>query len=299
MRRRRVCIFVLGIVLVLGHAGRADALWKIFGWLDEMSGPGPFKGNLLTFEVFCAGELPKDEDEVYRQLFVSMFASPTEMQPSEMPATAVPQVKQAPSAALPAAAGTNQAQTDALAALDAVKQSRRCRYDRSNVRYSVVLEAGWWNDQPNAKYDGNIAITSMESVAYVPLQKAFGRNNARLLRSIEVGGGLGVYRMSGPGVVDRDYWRGAFPIRVRLMPSEWLPNAWHKNQRQRRFLQAIQIRAGWDYLPGFLASSQFVVTPGGGATDSKDEWVPTYGITLDLGAVFWSLFEPPPTPLTR
>lgn len=298
MRRRRVCIFVLGIVLVLGHAGRADALWKIFGWLDEMSGPGPFKGKLLTFEVFCAGELPDDEHEEYRILFVSAFTPSVDVPPPAEPAVSGPQVSQTPSTPISTTLASN-AQVDGLAALDVLEQSRRCRYDRSNVRYSVVLEAGWWNDQPNAKYDGNIAITSMESVAYVPLQKAFGRNNARLLRSIEVGGGLGVYRMSGPGVVDRDYWRGAFPIRVRLMPSEWLPNAWHKNQRQRRFLQAIQIRAGWDYLPGFLASSQFVVTPGGGATDSKDEWVPTYGITLDLGAVFWSLFEPPPTPLTR
>ena len=59
--RRWVAVGMLCAVVQLGSPGRAYA---IFGWLDHLSGPGPFQGIELQFQLFCVMNQPDREEAI-------------------------------------------------------------------------------------------------------------------------------------------------------------------------------------------------------------------------------------------
>lgn len=260
-------LLVVSSLLLVLCVPTPAAAWKWLSWLDELSGPGPFDGKLLTAELACSGHLLESDREERVNELVALNTRNT------------PQ------------------RDDWHKIVQKIDDARRCRYDRRNVRYAVVLEAGWWSDRTNANYADAIRLTTVQSVAYVPLRIWNRESDNRVLRSVELGAGLGAYRLTGPGVVDErnDLWRGSVPLRIRVFPSELLLSAkWlgDRSLQTRRLLQAVQFRAGGDFLPGLLSPDDFVLTPGSTARASRNEWVGTWGFTVDLGAILWAANEP-------
>src|SRR5262245_5295651 len=92
-----------------------------------------------------------------------------------------------------------------------------CRADRSNTLFTLQLEMGFWNDNPDPdRYSGDTSLKSFELLAYFPVHRIFHTDINRATRATELGAGIGFYKLSGPTVRDPDYLRGAIPLRVRL-----------------------------------------------------------------------------------
>lgn len=160
----------------------------------------------------------------------------------------------------------------------------RCKANRTNTMFTLQLEVGFWNDNPDPdRYTGDVTLNSFELLAYLPLHQ-FGAPANRATRAIELGAGIGVYKLSGDEtVVDPDYWRGSIPLRVRLIPSElFFGTDARVSPRARRVLQAIQLRAGWDFLPGTISSDSFSGLPPG---KTSNEFVATAGVQFDVGTL--------------
>ena len=162
-----------------------------------------------------------------------------------------------------------------------------CRADRSNTLFTLQLEMGFWNDNPDPdRYSGDTNLKSFELIAYFPVHRIFRTEITRVTRATELGAGIGFYKLTGPTVADPDYLRGAIPLRVRLLPTELFYGKDSKaNPKVRRALQAIQVRAGWDFLPGTISSASFNGLPNGQASN---EFVATAGVQFDLGTLLWA-----------
>jgi hypothetical protein len=146
---------------------------------------------------------------------------------------------------------------------------------------------GFWDDDPDpARYSGDTSLKSFELIAYLPVHSLFRTEVNRVTRATDVGAGVGFYKLTGATVHDPDYVRGAVPLRVRLLPSElFFGNDSKKNPKLRRALQALQVRAGWDFLPGTISSASFNGLPIG---ETSNEFVGTFGVQYDLGTLIWA-----------
>jgi hypothetical protein len=221
---RRIRLVLLVIVLLLAVARPASAQWWWLTWLDELSGPGPYHGPIVPFEIYCFGK------------------------------TAAPGA---------------------------------CKADRSNTLVTLQLEIGIWDDDPDpARYTGDTTLKSFELIAYSPVHTLFRTEINRVTRATDLGAGIGFYKLTGPTVHEPDYVRGAIPLRVRLLPSElfFSENSTTK-PKVRRALQALQFRAGWDFLPGTISSTSFNGLPSG---ESSNEFVGTFGVQYDIGTLIWA-----------
>lgn len=257
----RLAVLLSTSLLVLGMPSPAHAN-KWWGWLEELSGPGPFHGTVLLGEIGCSGELLTFERKRMLEELLKWKANIA----------------------------------DALSSEEIVRridQARLCRYDRRNVRYAVVVEGGRWSSDPNENFEGAFRLITAQTVLYTPLRRWDRDGDNRVLRAVEIGAGLGAYRLTGSGVGedDREFWRGSVPFRVRLILSELLmDDDWlaRRSLQTRRVLHALQFRFGYDFLPGLLNPSEFRVSPGRDPGASSNEWLKTYGFTVDLGAIFWA-----------
>lgn len=62
MRRRVGLLSVCGLIVQLLVPSTAHAWW---GWLDELSGPGPFRGIQFDARLACFGDQPRDRGESF------------------------------------------------------------------------------------------------------------------------------------------------------------------------------------------------------------------------------------------
>lgn len=258
MAPARLALGVITILLV--GASPSSAAHKWFAWLEELSGPGPFRGNTLRIDIHCNGRLPR-----------SLEAAVTL-------ATQVANASQAPG---------NAPKTIE----ESLAVQRWCDNDRSNVRFSIGYEQGWWDAEDNPRYDGTVRLRTHTAVVYVPVKAPFlkeGEIDTSPLRAFEVGLGLSAYRLSGTAVVNRDYWRLAVPLRARLFLHDILPPTSKPSTSQatkvvRTILKPLSLYVGVDYIPGELPSSAFRLTDISPPSRlSQSEWVPTWGINIDV-----------------
>ncbi len=236
-------------ILALMIATPAHAI-RWLTWIDELSGPGPFDGYVLTGEVLCVGTLTDDDVQRLRS----------------------------------GGDGT-------------LTHIRWCEPDRQNTAMALVVEFGRWSDKnrPGGRYEGLTQLTVGEVIAYFPLHRVFGKavRPNPWSRSVELGAGLGFFAFSGSTVQENEWWRAAIPLRVRFMPSELFFSQSDSRSRaerlRRRLLQALQIRAGFDFIPGRM---EFAGAFKGGGLKSKasNELNPTAAVQLDLGLVAAALF---------
>lgn len=253
MPYRSACaLWVLLISLAAPNPALAN---KWFGWLEDLSGPGPFRGNTLRFDLVCVGRLHepavKDKPELIRAL-----------------------------------SGDDDAAREAAARK--LTQATWCRANRTNVKASIGYEQGWWDAEDSPRYSGTVNLQTYLAIVFVPVRAPFlapGQPDETALRAFEAGVGVGGYRMSGSAVNDSSYWRLTVPFRTRLFPSELLPP-----NPKNRFVRIVQyivrpvsVYGGWDYLPGELPSSQFALTDAIPPRRlSRREWVPVRGFNFDV-----------------
>lgn len=241
MQKARLVALTIGLLLMAARPASAGYWWLT--WLDELSGPGPYHGPIVSVDVWCFGtETLTPEDIKIRQ------------------------------------GNTNK---------DIIVRPAFCKADRANTVFGLQLEMGFWDDNPDpARYSGDAHLKSFQLVAYFPVHKIFATDVNRATRAIEFGAGLGAYKLTGQTVIEPDYWRGSVPLRVRVMPSElFFGKDSKKSPQLRRALQAIQVRAGWDFLPGTVSSDSFNGLPSG---KTSNEFVKTVGVQFDLGSLFWA-----------
>lgn len=269
MASSRITSVVIAMFLVGLMPSDASAN-KWFAWLEELSGPGPFKGNTLRFDVYCNGRLEKRTLDAYVAQLQKPVAT-TELEKTEQ------------------AAENERARQKFL-------RSAWCRPDRANVRFSLGVEAGWWTARENPAFAGDVDLRTLYVILYSPVGTIFRPGSRRgsppptgldtsPLRAIEIGAGFGGYRMSGSAVQTSDYRVWVVPLRVRVFPSELLSpvNPGNRDVPQWRVaLRAISLYGGIDYLPGRLPSSAFRMTGPTVDTLSEHERVPTWGINIDV-----------------
>lgn len=278
MAHGRVALVVITLLFVGLTPSSAHAN-KWFAWLEELSGPGPFRGNTLRIDVVCSGRTQPNVKTTIDLTIAAALASTPEA---------------ANARADDGQAGKKPDQDEAalnrkLAA--ALAEHRLCQPDRSNVRFSVGYEQGWWEAKQDARYDGTVRLRTYTAVVFAPVRALFlaeGEKDTSSFRALEVGLGLSAYRLTGTAVVDRDYWRLAVPLRARVFPSEVLPltsNAYTGKAKTvvRNILRPVTLYVGLDYIPGELPSSAFRLTDGRPPSSlSQSEWVPTWGFNIDI-----------------
>ena len=261
-----IAMFLVGLI---PSDARAN---KWFAWLEELSGPGPFRGNTLRFDVYCNGRL----DHRILNAYVALLQTPAAASPQE------------------------QIEKTRLAFV----RSGWCRPDRANVRFSLGVEAGWWTARENTAFVGDVDLRTLYVILYSPVGTIVrpGRHDrtgpapdfeppsgvdTSPLRAIELGAGFGGYRMSGSAVQTSDHRGWVVPLRVRVFPSELLlpvdPGS-RAVPKWRRALRAVSLYGGIDYLPGRLPSSAFRTAGPTEDTLSERERVPTWGVNIDLFA---------------
>ncbi|MGH9371602.1 MAG: hypothetical protein ACRD15_08745 [Vicinamibacterales bacterium] len=160
--------------------------------------------------------------------------------------------------------------------------SRNCENDRGNALISFVVEFGSWDDQPEGRYVGDTKLRSYEVIAYFPLHRILGAEEPnRFTRAVEIGAGIGAFRLHGGTIRERDWWRGSIAIRSRIIPAELFPGIENVPRRWRKALQSVQYRIGGDWLPGQFDRTAFNDQDFEGSTD----FVATRGVQIDLGTL--------------
>lgn len=241
-----LCAFI--VILLVPTTARAN---RWLAWLEELSGPGPYDGYLITADVACLGSAPSDteagglavyslarlstrSDAVAVEAFDGVMAELS--QPGLMEddmallakvlsgdaSTLTPYIKSRPAAT----AATPVAATDLWQ--DYQRQQRRfrrCRVDRSNNLLSVQLEVGRYKDDLKGdRYEGSTSLTTISAIAYLPVERLirwhWTRPLSRAGRFLELGAGVGAYGLRGTTLRDEDLWRGVIPLRLRVIPSE-------------------------------------------------------------------------------
>lgn len=364
MRRLFIPSLVFAVALNLMNPAPARAN-KWLAWLEELSGPGPFHGWVVTADVACLGSPPEDVESA--ALFLSAavkarngsdaeaaqafdaFMTPIyqrqnlQLLPGDLktlgglllnqkmalpvtfnPAVGIGVANQTTQAAANAAqpnadaqaaanaAGTPEAEAAAIAFWTEYERQqrrfRRCRVDRSNNIVSIQLEIGRYSDDDRSaqRYEGHTRLTTVNAIAYLPVERLIRWNWRRSLspggRFVEVGTGVGAYGLNGSTLRDEDLWRGVVPMRVRIIPSEFVYamfrptkpgldvslNPKTEANRWRRLLQAVEYRFGQDLVLGTLDRDLYGAE-GPVTIDQKHEWVRSYGFNFDLGIAFRAL----------
>jgi len=252
----RVDIRVLAICACLVLVGRPAFAHSWWTWLDELSGPGGFRAPVLFgMEIWCVGTLDEDTNTQLNKIM--------------------------------AGRAITQAELDALR--EEAKRVRKCSADRTNVITTVSGEFAGWNDkQDPTRYTGDTRLKSFLVIAYSPVFRPFSERGNFLTRSVDVGTGFGAYHLTGTTIADAsgEYWRAVIPVRLRIIPSELIGAPGLKNKKKlRKFLQAIQYRFGYDFVPGTIVSTSFNNFP---TRQTEREWIETKGVQVDVGTLIWS-----------
>lgn len=258
-RRLRTFVFCACLLLI---GKPADAKW--WTWLDELSGPGPYDTSVVwSAEVRCLARASRDDVEKVLDDLNAISSNPalSPDQKRERSRNAANQLRNMP-----------------------------CGVDRSRTVVSLVLEFGFWDDQPK-RYIGDTRLRSYQAIAFFPLHRALGPSVQPniLTRSIEIGVGVGAYRLHGGTVREQDLWRGSVPLRSRIIISELVPAVSKLSNRWRKALQTVQLAFGADLLPGRLRSESF----NGLNVDEEWDFVPSRSVQVDLGALVRALKKNP------
>lgn len=214
----------------------ASAGW--LGWLEQMSGPGPFKAKFVyVIPIYCK---PLEE-------------KPGEPSKAEEPAKSI-----VPCGAL--------------------------RADR--VKFSIEAEVTEWDSGPREEFSGDVRMGSYQVIAYKPTRDLFAPAYLKYIgRALDVGAGGGFFHVTGVGGSTQGHWIvPALSVRARLVPSEWLPEAWLKaHPHKRRLLSSVYLLGGRDAL---LTHVNFVKTDPATGVASKAtfgrEVLKTGAIIIDL-----------------
>lgn len=301
-------------LLVALFAVMPSPAYAWLGWLDELTGPGKFRGDLFVADVVCLGSPPTSSEVAallsyqFRTLEIARSGlQPGKREPIDVFDDVARWDRRAPAPAEFTAALGELAKDPEFYRqhVEAARRFHRCLPNRANNVVSVQLEYGQWDDHPD-KYVGDTDLRSIMAVVYVPIERILTANwNKPLSRSsrwLEVGAGIGAYGMSGDTLRDKDLWRGVVPFRIRLIPSEIfyigrrdahrsLDPEYRTDDadgRWRRFLQTFQFKLGFDLVLGTMSRDLF--TPEElSRSDKPTEFVGTYGVQFDLGALARSI----------
>ena len=302
-------IFVCICLLSFAQPADARSKWWL-SWLDELSGPGPFKGQTFVAEIWCVAKLTDtgvaEQNVVLTNLSDSFKTGTLAIAPfltvtGEAGTAFEAFVQKSPVAAANRLRALESQLEDARNQIELDKANRMCFAGRENALFSIVLETGQWNDEPDGRYEGDTDLKLFQGVAYFPLHRVLGglADPSRVARAIELGTGIGAYRLSGTTIREPQWWRGSIPFRVRIIPSElFYGNSSYEfdaaarerargKKALRAVLQAFQFRFGGDLLPGALTSIPF----NGLDVNENTEWLWTTSVQIDLGALVWAPFR--------
>lgn len=255
MRRLLKSTLLLALALNLLVPSNAHAN-KWLAWLEELSGPGPYDGFLITADVACLGSSPSDPEAFGLFLYsVVKVYSRSEQAAIEMFDGFMTRMNSRPDQKLTEAelklftAGLSGDISTLRASIKGTsgettagskppdfgalweeyqrqqRRFRKCRVDRSNNLLSVQLEVGRFKDDLKGdRYEGTTNLTSISAIAYLPIERLlvwdWKRPLSRAGRAVELGMGVGAYGLRGSTLRDDDMWRGVVPFRLRVIPSE-------------------------------------------------------------------------------
>jgi hypothetical protein len=270
-------------------------------WIDELSGPGRFRGYQFNGEVLCIGSRP-DQAAVFRlETDVSAMAKAFEVyRRADRDETRADALKDYSNAQADLQQLSKETDTN-------VKTLPLCRSDRENTIAAVVFEYGRFDDKDSEhedRYTGVTRLSNAQLVAYLPLHRLLGADvpPTRITRAVEFGAGAGFYHLTGTTVKNTEAWMPAVPLRIRIIPAEFFyknaGNAADTGSTRRHLWQAFQFKVGWDYIPTKARWNELLQSTGGGVgfkdSDSQ-ELIGTWGLQVDLGQVAWALFGKEPT----
>ena len=184
---------------------------------------------------------------------------------------------------------------------DAPTRSRRCRSDRDrdvrgaagrvpgrSIEHAVHAAArnGLLGRQSGSgRYSGDTHLKSFELIAYFPVHRIFGTGIPGDAGD-ELGAGIGLFKLTGThGRSIRTTGGARFHCGAPAPDRALLRQGLEENPKLRRALQAIQLRAGWDFLPGTISSASF---NGSTIGEASNEFVATAGVQFDLGTLLWA-----------
>jgi hypothetical protein len=138
-----------------------------------------------------------------------------------------------------------------------------CTGERDAVSAYGVVEYAHWDDDPNPRFTGNVAIESLQGILYVHGHSVPGIKEWKRATGISFGAGLGFYRIHGSGVQEGSLTRFSIPLRLRVTPNELFhcPDRPRTVSRKRLALNAISYHIGLDILPQGFSETAFVASP--------------------------------------
>jgi hypothetical protein len=297
-------VFTACILLLTVSAPAHASHWLT--WIDELSGPGRFRGYHFTGEVLCIGSLP-DRPFVSSLLteYTEMISILSKYQKDPMKAEASDVIRVSSTAWTDYFA---RQRALGIAINDANKSANKfplCRSDRENTITAIVFEYGRFDDKDSGhedRYTGVTRLSNAQLVAYVPLHRLLGTGvpPTRVTRGVEFGAGAGFYHLTGTTVKNSEEWMPAIPIRIRFIPAEFFyknaPNAADTGSTRRHLWQAFQLKVGWDYIPTKARWGELLQSTGSGGFENSNsqELIGTWGLQVDLGQVAWALFGKEP-----
>jgi hypothetical protein len=284
-------------ILVLTVSAPAYASYWLT-WIDELSGPGPFRGYQFNGELLCIGSRP-DQATVSR-----LSADFTNLQTAFDAYQTAADNKGRAQALEDYSNRRQELQTLIDGAAKSADTFPLCRFDRENAIAAIVFEYGRFDDNNKKhqdKYTGRTNLSNAQLVAYIPLHRLVPGRHFQpnpVTRAVEFGAGAGTYHFTGTTVKNTEAWMISVPRRIRIIPVEF----WHRNTadaddsgtRRRRVLQTFQFKVGFDYIPTKARWNQLFQSTGGGAgfdRSKSQELIWTWGLQLDLGQVAWALLD--------
>jgi hypothetical protein len=290
------------IVVGLSSTPPADAsAWKFFGWLDELSGPGPFKGPTFSLE-HCIGRTDLPDVTAYSDKVTLFLEAREALEAARMKR---PAGRDVPTQEERAA---DNAYKDAEAELRSATRRIRstiCKFDRSNQRLALSYEFSprmKMIDDVTPQYLGEMYVQRHVGVVYMSLASiaealdgpdldqhgaiAEGPGRHRFLRGVELGSGFGMHRYRGSAVIGNTMWHPVIPLRGRLTAGGLIPATGRRTKLQR-YISPLSFRFGWDLVPGPLDSSAFNYTGDPIVFVDKAEFVWTSGFSYDFGLLIF------------
>lgn len=254
LNRRLRSFVVLASAMTVALLCPATVHGAFWGWLGELSGPGPFAGPTYSVEMLCL-----------------------------------------PSAERAKAAGVAPVSTTP----ETPRKRVGCHFDRDDAKiaihfeYSPTLDDRPEERNPAERYQGDTDLIGYRGVVYTPVGfgKGLSTSWGRALQRVEVGVGLGAYRITGDTLLKDSLTPWVAPVRVRVFPVEFIyalvskggVRAYRDAPWGRRYARVIEYRAGWDVMLSNLDPNDFrVAKPKAG----RGEWIPTGGFQVDALALW-------------
>jgi hypothetical protein len=238
-------------------AAAQDGGW---GWLDRLSGPGPFKGPAASAGLYCGCESkPELEKGRWARCFLLSLPLPTADK-----SVAKSQSRDTPGIAKSAAQQTGSSD------LAGDSKPMRCGDKGSTYQQILGVAGGWYSTFGHQRFDD-----VPDDNRSIHMVRIGGTYTFRLHPFLWAGAGLGALRLSGDGF--DPFWRWELiPVRVIFGPFE-------KVDKWKRLLRPIRVLAEESYRPMGISGADF----GNFIThfSTGGEWNPHYGVLYE----YWRL----------